>query len=339
MAFQKVEFEFPDEKEEISTEIEIEPSGEIEVDLSGKEPVVEAVSEPEPEPEPEPEVEIVDDTPEKDRNRTPSAPPEDVTDEELANYSDKVQKRIRHFSKGYHDERRAKETAERERDELQRAVQNMLSENEALKETVTNSQKTLLTQAKQNVDGELAQAKAAFKVAHESGDSEPLLTAQQHLTNATLKEDRLTTLEEPKEEVQNTQQEVSRPQPDPKAVEWRRQNTWFGNAQYEPETAYALGLHKQLTETENVSASSDEYYEKINSRMQARFPELFGDTNEQEVQAPKPKASNVVAPATRSTAPKKIRLTATQVKVAKRLGLTPAQYAKQVAIDMRNNNG
>ena len=92
MAFQKVEFEFPDEQEEESTEIEIEPSGEIEVDISGKEPVVEAVVEPEVEPELE--VEVVDDTPEKDRNRTPSAPPEDVTDEELENYSDKVQKTV-----------------------------------------------------------------------------------------------------------------------------------------------------------------------------------------------------------------------------------------------------
>ena len=90
---------------------------------------------------------------------------------------------------------------------------------------------------------------------------------------------------------------------------------------------------------EKVSAESDEYYEKLSSRMQAKFPELFEGTNEQEVSTPKSKPANVVAPATRSTAPKKIRLTQTQVALAKRLGLTPAQYAKQVALDMRNNNG
>ena len=334
MAFQKVEFEFPDEREEETTEIEIEPSSEIEVDLSGNEKAVEEIQDPEP------EIEVIDDTPERDRDRAASEPPEDVTEEELANYGKSVQNRIKHFSKGYHDERRAKETAERERDELQRAVQNMLSENNALKETVATNQETLLTQAKYSVDGELSQAKAAFKAAHESGDSEALLSAQERFTNAKLKSERLTSLEEPVAEVQNVQSPVNNPPaPDPKAVAWRQQNTWFGNAKHEPETAFALGLHKQITETENISAESDEYYEQINARMQERFPELFEDTNEQEVRRPKARTSNVVAPATRSTAPKKIRLTQTQVALSKRLGITPAQYAKQVAIDMRNNNG
>ena len=338
MPFQKVEFEFPhDEDNELSTEIEIEPSSEIEVDLSGKgqAPALE------PEPEPEPEIEVVDDTPKKDRNRTPSEPPEDVTEEELENYSDKVQKRIRHFSKGYHDERRAKEAAERERDELERAMQGMLAEKNALQDTVSKNQQVLYEQAKQSVDGELSQAKEAFKVAHESGDSEALLSAQERFTNAKLKAERLTALEEPVE-VDNTttpQPIPTQGAPDPKAVAWRNENTWFGNPNHEPETAFALGLHKQLTENENVAVSSDEYYEKINSRMQNTFPELFGGVDEQEVQAPKPKPDNVVAPATRSTAPKKIRLTQTQLALSKRLGLTPAQYAKQVAIDMRNSNG
>jgi hypothetical protein len=334
MAFQKVEFEFPDEQEEETTEIEIEPSSEIEVDLSGNKKAVEEIQDPEP------EIEVVDDTPERDRDRAASEPPEDVTEEELANYGKSVQNRIKHFSKGYHDERRAKETAERERDELQRAVQNMLSENSALKETVATNQETLLTQAKYSVDGELSQAKAAFKAAHESGDSEALLSAQERFTNAKLKSERLTSLEEPVAEVQNVQSPVNNPPaPDPKAVAWRQQNTWFGNAKHEPETAFALGLHKQITETENISAESDEYYEQINARMQERFPELFEGTNEQEIRRPKARTSNVVAPATRSTAPKKIRLTQTQVALSKRLGITPAQYAKQVALDIRNSNG
>ena len=339
MPFQKVEFEFPhDEENELNTEIEIEPSSEVEVDLSGNGHVSA------PEPEPEPELEIIDDTPKKDRNRTPSEPPEDVTDEELQNYSDKVQKRIRHFSKGYHDERRAKESAERERDELQRAMRGMLEEKNALQDTVTKNQQVLYEQAKHSVAGELSQAKEAFKVAHESGDSEAFLNAQERFTNAKLKAERITSLEEPAE-VDNTtsvQQVAARNEqaaPDPKAVAWRSENTWFGNANHEPETAFALGLHKQLTETENVAVSSDEYYEKINTRMQSTFPELFRGVDEQEVRTPRSKPDNVVAPATRSTAPKKIRLTQTQLALSKRLGLTPAQYAKQVAIDMRNSNG
>tara|TARA_R100001086_G_scaffold237400_1_gene161425 strand:- start:2007 stop:3050 length:1044 start_codon:yes stop_codon:yes gene_type:complete len=345
MPFQKVEFEFPDpDAVETSTEIEIEPSGEIEVEIPGNEkPVVEAEAEVEVEvevePESEPEVEIINDVPEKDRNRTPSEPPEDVTKEELASYSEKVQRRIRHFSKGYHDERRAKETAERERDELERAMRNVLAENNALKDTVSRNQDTLLKQARHSVDGELSQAKEAFKAAHESGDTEALLSAQERFTNAKLKADRLVTLEDSPEEVQNTanvqEQLTNTPPPDPKAMEWRKQNTWFTNPNYEPETQFALGLHKQITQKEGVPVGSDEYYEKINSRMREKFPELFEETNEREVSTPKQKVRSVVAPATRSTGPKKVWLNQSQVALSKRLGLTPAQYAKQLALDAR----
>ena len=343
MPFQKVEYEFPhDEDNELTTEIEIEPSSEIEVTLPGKEATQEV--EVQVEPEVEPEVEVVNDVPEADRNRTPSEPPENVTEEELVNYSKRVQDRLKHFSKSYHDERRAKETAERERDELEKLVQQTLSENSSLKETVTQNREALLKQAKANVEAEIVQAKALYKRAHEEGDSDSLVQAQEALNVNLLRQDSLNKLEreslqEPETPVENVQQPIDRPAPDPRAVAWKEQNTWFGNPTYEPETAFALGLHKQITEAEGTSADSNEYYEKLNSRMQAKFPELFEGTNEQEVQTPKQKTGNVVAPATRSTAPKKIRLTQTQLVLAKRLGLTPAQYAKQVAIDMRNNNG
>lgn len=333
MPFQKVEFEFPDEREEEqSTEIEIEPLGEIEVDISGGNTALE----PTPEPEPEPEIEVVNDVPEKDRGRIPSTPPEDVTKEELNNYSEKVAKRIQHFSKGYHDERRAKETAQRERDELERAVEGVLAERNALQDTVNKNQQALFQQAKHSVEGELSQAKEAFKVAHDSGDSEALLNAQERFTNAKLKAGRLEEFEEPKEIVDTSSRaQPNRPPADPKADAWRDENTWFGNPNHAPETAFAVGLHKQLTEVDNVTVSSDEYYEIINSRMRKTFPHLYGELDEQEVQAPKHRPDNVVAPATRSIAPKKYRLTQTQIALSKRLGLTPAQYAKQAAIDMR----
>tara|TARA_R100001369_G_scaffold12139_1_gene26030 strand:- start:1996 stop:3039 length:1044 start_codon:yes stop_codon:yes gene_type:complete len=347
MPFQKVEYEFPEGGEEASTEIDIDPSGGLEVDLSGEIPELEA--KPEVEPEGEPEVEVIDDTPEKDRNRVPSEPPEDITEEELGKYAEKVQNRIRHFSKGYHDERRGKEAAQRERDELEKVVQQILSENQNLKSTVTKNREVLLSQAKTGIESELAQARAAYRSAHEEGDTENLLKAQERLTTASLKKDNLDKLEQESlqaaesnvENVQSTQQPVNRAAPDPKAVAWKEQNDWFGSTNYEPETAYALGLHKQITEAERIPADSNEYYEKLNSRMRGKFPELFEGTDEQEVQVSKPKtrANNVVAPATRSTAPNKIRLTQTQVALSKRLGLTPVQYAKQVAIDMRNTNG
>jgi len=330
MPFQKVEFEFPDEREEEqSTEIEIEPLGEIEVDISGGNTALE----PTPEPEPEPEIEVVNDVPEKDRGRIPSTPPEDVTKEELNNYSEKVAKRIQHFSKGYHDERRAKETAQRERDELERAVEGVLAERNALQDTVNKNQQALFQQAKHSVEGELSQAKEAFKVAHDSGDSEALLNAQERFTNAKLKAGRLEEFEEPKEIVDTSSRtQPNRPPADPKADAWRDENTWFGNPNHAPETAFAVGLHKQLTEVDNVTVSSDEYYEIINSRMRKTFPHLYGELDEQEVQVPKPKLDNVVAPATRSTGTKKVRLTQTQLNLSKRLGLSPAEYAKQVAI-------
>tara|TARA_R110000744_G_scaffold77930_1_gene153768 strand:- start:7 stop:1014 length:1008 start_codon:yes stop_codon:yes gene_type:complete len=333
MPFQKVEFEFPEGEEESDTEIEILPSSEIEVDISGGP----QVSAPEPELEPEPEIEVINDVPEKDRGRTPSEPPEDITEEELKTYGAGVQNRIRHFSKGYHDERRAKESAERERDELQRAVQGVLAEKNALQDTVNKNQQVLYTQAKHSVAGELSQAKEAFKVAHDSGDSEAFLDAQERFTNAKLKADRLEGFGEPKEVVvpSSAEELVNRPSTDAKAEEWKDENTWFGNASHRPETAFALGLHQQLTEVENIPASSEEYYEKINSRMQNTFPELFKGLDEQEVQTPKPRLDNVVAPATRSTATRKVRLTATQIALSKKLGITPADYAKQVAIDMR----
>ena len=168
MAFQKVEFEFPDEEQE-STKIEIEESGEVEIDLSGKK-TEEDYKEPEPEPEVEDkvEVEIYDDTPKADRNRKPSEPPADVTDEELADYSEKVQQRIKHFSKGYHDERRAKEAAQREREELEQYAQRLIDENKELKGTVNKNQEALLEQAKRATESELEAAKQTYKEAYES---------------------------------------------------------------------------------------------------------------------------------------------------------------------------
>ena len=342
MPFQKVKFSFPHEDEETSTDIEIEDSSATEIDLSGK-PQIEPESEPEPvveeAVEDDLEVEVVDDTPKADRNRKPAEPPAEVTDEELAEYSDKVQNRIRHFSKGYHDERRAKEAALRERQEFERVAQQLVDENKRLKGTVSQNQEALLEQAKRTAAGEMILAKRAYKQAYEAGDADKLVEAQEKLTNAKIKADRLDNLRtEPLQseetEVQTQQiEEQSAPAPivDERANDWAASNTWFG--QDDEMTSFALGLHNKLVK-EGINPQTEEYYERIDSRMRQVFPDQFEDVGEIEAEKPKRKA-NVVAPATRSTAPKKIRLTQTQVAVAKRLGLTPEQYAKQVAIDMR----
>lgn len=356
MPFQKVEYEFPDDKEE-TVDIEIEPSSaepmnrsgkakkdEVEVDVEEETPKSKA-KKPANDDDDDFDVDVVDDTPKADRGRKPSDPPEEVTDEELEDYSDKVRKRIKHFSKGYHDERRAKEEALRAREELERVTQQLLEENKKLKTSSTKSQTALVAQAKKNAETQLTSAKTAYKTAYDSGDADAVLEAQEKLSDAKSKLDRLAnikvpTLQEDETPVQSAP-EASTPAPAPqvdkRALDWKTDNPWFGSD--DEMTSFALGLHNKLVK-EGISPQESEYYEKINSRMRQVFPDQFeGDETEVEV-APEPKRkAQVVAPATRSTAPKKVTLTRTQVQIAKRLGLTPQQYAKQVALDMRKQNG
>jgi len=340
MPFQKVEYEFPDEETKTKQDIEVEGSSAIEVDIGGKKAKAEAEkSEPVVESEvdtddDEYEIEVVDDTPKADRNRKPSDPPEDVTDDELEDYSEKVRKRIQHFSKGYHDERRAKEAAFREREELEKLSQQLVEENKKLKSNVNKNQTALLEQAKRSAVSELESAKKQYKDAYEAGDSDGVLSAQENLTNAKIKADRLNNFKLPALQEDETNVKMvpeTTPPPvevDKRAQAWQDANDWF-NQDVEM-TSYALGLHNKLV-NEGVSPQSDDYYERIDSRMRQLFPENFEG---EEVEKPK-KQSNVVAPATRSTSPKKVRLTQTQLTLSKRLGLTPEQYAKQVALDMR----
>lgn len=343
MPFQKVEYSFPDEEQD--TSIEVEDSGEVEIDLSGNktadeyadtpaEPEVEAKSEPD-----ELDIEVVDDTPKADRNRKPSEPPTDVTDEELEGYSEKVRNRIKHFSKGYHDERRAKEAAQRERQELEALAQRLVEENKTLKGDVGTTREALLDQAKRVVDSELNGAKIAYKDAYESGDADRLLEAQEHLTTAKLKADKLDNFKLPS--LQEEETEVQEPQPtpqrvrDPKAEAWVEENSSWFHVDDEM-TAYAMGLHQKLVKS-GVDPRTDEYYETIDSRMRKVFPEEFDDVVEQpEPQESRKQSANVVAPATRSTAPNKVKLTKTQVALANRLGVPLEEYARQVALEMRN---
>jgi hypothetical protein len=305
------DFKFPDEvaAEATKDEVEFEVEGEA-------------------------EIEVVDDTPEKDRGRAPmKEPPAEVTDDELAQYSEGVKKRIQHFSKGYHEERRAKETALREREEAVRIAQTLVEENKKLQGSLGQGQQALLEQAKKVVANEVEQAKQKYKQAYESGDSDALVAAQEELTGAKIKFERVNNFKPAvaKPEVPVVQT-APRPEPevqvDTKARAWQDANPWFGSD--DEMTAVALTVHKKLVEG-GVNTTSDEYYEKINSRVRQLFPDAFPSE--------KPKKSSVVAPATRSTAPKKIVLTQSQVSIAKRLGLTNEQYARAVAEEMRKQNG
>ena len=335
MPFEKVEFEFPNPE---SGDIEIEPSSAITVDISGDAPVSKAKPDTSNN---EIEIEVVDDTPKADRDRKVSEAPEEVTEEELEDYSDKVRNRIKHFSKGYHDERRAKETALREREELERYAQKLVDENKGLKTSVSKNQSVLLDQAKRTAGSELDEAKRAYKEAYESGDTDAVVDAQESMTTAKIKADRLgniqlPSLQEEETALEQDTTEQSAPVPvDERANEWAKTNTWFGSD--DEMTSLALGLHNKLVK-EGMNPQSDDYYDAIDARMQQLFPEQFGEVDKPDRKTSKRQA-NVVAPATRSTSPKKVTLTRTQVDLAKRLGVDLKDYAKQVAIEMVKTNG
>lgn len=280
-----------------------------------------------------PEIQVVDDTPEVDRNRKPmSTPPADVTDEELVKYSDqKLKDRLAHLGKGYHEERRAKEAAARERDEALRMAQAVVEENRKLKGSLAENQTVLLDQAKRVVQNDVEKARQEFKEAQASFDVDKIVAAQEALTAAKIRADKVLNFKppvQPQETVVQTPQ-VS-PAVDSKTREWQEQNPWFGANRRM--TAYALSLHEDLVE-KGVSVSSDAYYEAINKDMRERFPEAF--EAEPADAKPTPRTKNNVAPATRSTAPKKIVLTQTQVNIAKRLGVPLELYARKVAEEMR----
>lgn len=318
----KVEFSFPDEEKDNPRKggAVVEAEEKVEDD--------------------KPEIEVVDDTPEADRNRPPMAePPKEVTDEELAKYDEGVRKRIQHFTKGYHEERRAKEAAQREKDEAIRIAQQLVEENKKLKGSLSQGQNALLEQAKKVVANELDEAKRKYKNAYESGDPDALVEAQELLTSAKIKAERVNNfkpapVQEEKNEVQILQQTQQAPQVDPKLRAWQDENPWFGPNKRM--TAFALGLHEELV-ADGISAGSDDYYAAIDKEMRSRFPDVFesGQTEKPENASPSPKKSNVVAPATRSTAPRKIVLTKSQVEIAKRLNVPLELYARKVADEIR----
>lgn len=341
MAMQQVSFEFPDADKDVSKDVKMKDDGSAEIIIEGRRDPFADEKPKKAKAENDDDgidIEVVDDTPKKDRGRKASAPPDDLTDEELENYSEKVKKRLQHFSKGYHDQRRAAEQAAREKAELEAMTARLIEENKKLKGNLGENQKVLLEQAKKVAAQELEEAKAKFKQAYDAGESDAVVAAQEQLTAAKLKADKVDNLKLPTLQESETpvQSETYAPTVDNRAVEWQKANTWFG--QDDEMTSFALGLHQKLVK-QGIDPRSDDYYEKINSRMRQVFPDQF-ESEESEPEEEKPRRrTNVVAPATRSTAPKKIVLTQTQVALAKRLGVPLEEYAKQVAIELRKQNG
>ena len=299
------------------------------------------------------DIKIEDDTPPEDRGRKPL--PKEVVDEiekdDLEEYSEKVKRRLGQMKKVWHDERRAKEAALREREEAIRFAQIRENEIRQLKQRLGTGERAYIQEVSKAANNDLAVAKERLKQAYEAGDAEKITDAQEALTEAKLRikqyENFRPSLQEEETSVQPSQQYQvpTAPQPvtDQKAEAWKDKNPWFGAD--EEMTALALGLHEKLVRS-GVDPRSDDYYDRVNATMRKRFPDYFNEEVEEKPtqtrEAEKPartKPANVVAPVTRGTAPRQVRLTPTQVAIAKKLGLSNEQYAREVMKLEANQNG
>lgn len=319
---------------------------ETEIDLTSKTPAQPAAAQ-----ESEPEIEVVDDTPEQDRGKSrpdplPEAPrgviPED---DEIKQYSESVQKRMQRMKYEYHEQRRQKEAYERQVDEAAKIARKLYEDNLRLRHSLQAGEQTLIEQARGRVEAQLAGVRERLKRAHEEGNTEALVMAQEEL--AMLQSHR-TVVDQYQPQYQNVPQPQAAPpreeQPrarapevDPKAREWASRNPWFQNDSVMTSTAF--GIHQKLVESGiDPRIEPDTYYAELDKGMRKIFPEHeWGDKPSREQRK---QASSVVAPATRtspsvSSDGRKITLTASQLSIAKRLGLTPQQYAVEVVRQMR----
>jgi len=291
------------------------------------------------------ELEIEDDTPEKDKGKEP-IPKEMVDKFDAADDEDELDEkaqalRLKQYKKVYHDERRAKEAAFREQKEAVELAKRVMEENKKLRAQYSAGEKTYIETVQSQADLQVQVAQRAYKEALESGDPDRIVAAQTELNDAgykvqKAKDFRPSTLQAEENDVQMQQVEQQRPKIDPKTQSWLEQNPWYGTKK--AMSSYAVGIHEELLdEYGQTVVGTDQYFRRIDRTMREKFPEYF-DTLEdkaepnEEVQKPTPKAkpSTVVAPATRSTASKQVKLKTSQQAIAKKLGLTPEQYAREL---------
>jgi hypothetical protein len=312
--FKDEEFKFPDEVENEPTTIDLDAGDDV-------------------------TIEIEDDTPPEDRNVEPL--PDDMKQEleaadEDEDYSLKVKKKFTQYKKAWHDERRAKEAAFREQQEALTMAQKILDENKRLKEVLQNGEKELISTYQSSAEMELAQATRNYKEAYDSGETDKVAEAQQEMMRAQIKLDKAKNFKPTVQFAENDVQiQVKQPQAaqqmDSKVAEWVSRNPWYVDPEKKVMSKYAVFVHEDLEERFGKGfVGTDEYFKRIDQEVQRRFPEEFASTQENVEEKPvRTKPSTVVAPAKRSTGPKKIVLTKTQVALAKKFGLTPEQYAKE----------
>jgi hypothetical protein len=318
--YEKEQFKFPDELEKETPQVEVEV-----------EPMV--------------EIEVIDDRPEEDQKNSTPLPEsivQDIEDDDLEQYSKEAKQRLLQMKKLINDERRAKEQAVREQQEAVRVAQSLVEKTKTLQSRLTEGEKVYVSNAKEGADRQLDLARLAFKEAYDSGDSDRLMEAQEKLTQAQFKIQQIESYRPQYDEnaLQTAQNELKIPeqsQPqrlDPKTQAWLDKNSWYG---VDDDMSFlAMGIHRRL-ERDGVPTGSDHYWSSIDTEMKKRFPEKFSG-NSAETKDSVKKPSTVVAPATRSTSPKKIRLTQTQLALAKKFKLSPEQYAMELT-KLESQNG
>ncbi len=297
------------------------------------------------------DVEVVDDRPPEDR-RPPAKEAKEETveseDEELEGYGEKVKKRIAKMRYQQHEERRQREAAEKMREEAVRVAQKYADENKKYHAIIQEGEQYLVHQIRERANLALEQAKGQYRQAYEEGNTDKVVEAQEAMMRAQsefqsadyqmnqMNAERQRQVQqpqrfpEPQPPVQQPQPQVQAPpQPTEKAAKWAQDNQWFG--QEKDMTALAYGVHERLVRDEGYDPNSDEYFETIDRTMRSKFPEYFGGDDSQEVSATR-SPPVVTAPSSRNNGakPRKVKLTRTQLSLAKRLGLTPEQYANQL---------
>ena len=291
-----------------------------------------------PEVKPEGEVEVKEEAPKQEtetKELIEEAPKEEAPKEkELEEYGEGVKKRIAKLTKRMRE-------SERQRDEATRYARSVLGEQKTLKDRLSKLDTGYVSEMENRIVSGLEAAKGKLSSAREAGNIDAEVNAQKEIAKLGYEEARLAEMKinqeakKPKEEKRelnqqaNIRQEPQRPQPDARATEWAGKNKWFGTDNAMTYTAF--DMHKKLVEEEGYDPQSEDYYGELDRRIKLEFPNKFGNVTEQTT-----KPTQTVASATRNvkrgTGRTTVKLTSSQVAIAKKLNVPLEEYAKQLNV-------
>lgn len=250
-------------------------------------------------------------------------------EDELGQYSESVQRRISKLTNKFREEERQRHAAI----EYAEAVQ---KQNQELRARVDKLDNSYVGEFGNRVESDAIAAKEEYKKAYDEGDADAMFEAQQKISKIALEQARYEEAKRRNEERQNAppQQEAApqpqqpqQAQPDPKAEAWATKNEWFGNDQ--TMTYAAFGIHRQLVEEQGFDPTSDDYYTELDRRVRTEFPHKFQETKRDAA----PRVASAAATASKSSSPKgrrTVKLTPSQIAIAKRLNVPLEEYAKYV---------